>query len=152
MYYTVSNGLFKVLKTRIIQGYLADSAQSPMRGVDFRLRISPRIQSQNRKGLSMCVRDLCLTDIYKKINLTTSLITNMQSQWLPVSTIQGVDDFPYQWLPVSTMHGVADSPSHSRAKLSIKYSDRDSPQHWKQGVNFWLQKSPQIQSKNRIGI
>jgi hypothetical protein len=36
-------------------------------GVDFLLRISPRIRSQNRNGSKVCERDLCLTDFCKNI-------------------------------------------------------------------------------------
>jgi hypothetical protein len=38
---------------------------SASRGVVFRLRISPRIQSQNRNGSKCSVRDLCRTDFCK---------------------------------------------------------------------------------------
>ncbi len=44
-----------------------------MRGVDFRIRISPRIRSQNRKGLKGSVRDLDQSDLCKNIEKTGSL-------------------------------------------------------------------------------
>jgi hypothetical protein len=42
-------------------------------GVDFRLQISPRIRNQNREGLVSGVGDLCLNDLYKKIEKSVSL-------------------------------------------------------------------------------
>jgi hypothetical protein len=38
-----------------------------MRGVDFRMRISPRIRTQNRNGLKGSVRDLGQSDLCKNI-------------------------------------------------------------------------------------
>ncbi len=44
-----------------------------MRGVDFRIGISPRIRSQNRNGLKGSVRDLGQSDLCKNIEKTGSL-------------------------------------------------------------------------------
>ncbi len=44
-----------------------------MRGVDFRIRISPRIWNQNRNGLKGSVRDLGQSDLCKNIRKTGSL-------------------------------------------------------------------------------
>jgi hypothetical protein len=49
---------------------LPDSAS---RGVVFRLRISPRIRSQNRNGSKYSVRDLCRTDFWKNPRKSASL-------------------------------------------------------------------------------
>ncbi len=49
------------------------SPLSPMRGVSFRIRISPRIRSQNRHGLKSSVRDLGQSDLCKNIGKTGSL-------------------------------------------------------------------------------
>ncbi len=51
-------------------GNLVDS---PMRGVDFWIRISPRIRSKNRNGLRGSARDLGQGDLCKNINKTGSL-------------------------------------------------------------------------------
>ncbi len=42
------------------------------RGVVFRLRISPRIRSQNRNGSKCSVRDLCPTDLCKNLGKSAS--------------------------------------------------------------------------------
>ncbi len=47
--------------------------QGPSRGVVFRLRISPRIRSQNRNGSKCSVRDLCRTDLCKNPRKSASL-------------------------------------------------------------------------------
>ncbi len=52
-----------------------DSPISPIRGVDFRIRISPRIRSQNRNGLKSSVRDLGQSDLCKNIEKTGSLLS-----------------------------------------------------------------------------
>ncbi len=57
-------------------GYSRQSCRlpdSPMRGVDFWIWISPRIRSQNRNGLKGSVRDLGLSDLCKNIGKTGSL-------------------------------------------------------------------------------
>ncbi len=52
---------------------LGNLDDSPMRGVDFRLQISPRIQSQNRNGSNSSVRDPWRTGLCKNIGKTGSL-------------------------------------------------------------------------------
>jgi hypothetical protein len=54
--------------------------------VGFRLRISPRIRSQNRNGSKGCVSDLCWTDSCKKIKKSGSLLCPFKL-W----------DYPYLW-------------------------------------------------------
>ncbi len=54
---------------------------STIRGVDFRLWIYSWIQSQNRKGLNRCVRDLGRTDLYtknRKIGLIALSLSTMR--------------------------------------------------------------------------
>ncbi len=46
---------------------------SPIRGVVFRRRISPRIQSQNRNGSKCSARDLGQSDLCKKLGKFGSL-------------------------------------------------------------------------------
>jgi hypothetical protein len=49
------------------------SADSLSRRVVFRLRISPRIRSQNRNGLKCSVRDQCRTNLCKNLGKPASL-------------------------------------------------------------------------------
>ncbi len=56
----------------ILQAFLS-TPDSPMRGVDFRIRISPRIRSQNWNGLKGGVRDLGQSDLCKNIEKTVPL-------------------------------------------------------------------------------
>ena len=64
---------------RIIQrfeknGYSRQSCRlpdSPMRSVDFRIRISPRIRSQNRNCLKGSVRDLGQSDLCRQTDRQT---------------------------------------------------------------------------------
>ncbi len=48
-------------------------ADSPTRGVIFRLQISPRIRSQNRNGSKVSARDLWGTNFYKNPRKSASL-------------------------------------------------------------------------------
>jgi hypothetical protein len=62
-----------------IRGYIPNRkttlrlGESASRGVVFRLRISPRIRSQNRNGSKCSVRDLCRTDLCKNPRKSASL-------------------------------------------------------------------------------
>ncbi len=47
--------------------------KSESRRVVFRLRISPRIRSQNQNGTKCSVRDLCQTDLCKNLGKSASL-------------------------------------------------------------------------------
>jgi hypothetical protein len=53
--------------------YSKNDSPTPMRRVDFRIRISPKIRSQNRNGLTGSVRDLGQSDLCKNIEKTGSL-------------------------------------------------------------------------------
>jgi hypothetical protein len=46
---------------------------SPSLGVVFRLRISPRMRSQNRNSLKCSVKDLCRTDLCKNLQKPSKL-------------------------------------------------------------------------------
>jgi hypothetical protein len=47
-----------------------------MWGVDFRVRISPRIRSQNRNGLKGSVRDLGQSDLCKNMEKTAMSLSD----------------------------------------------------------------------------
>ncbi len=69
-----------------------------MRGVDFRIRISPRFQSQNRNGLKGSVRDLGQSDLCKNIGkpgslpcpfkLIRKLVLNLTKYWYCLQKLQ----------------------------------------------------------------
>ncbi len=58
---------------RIVESESRRLPVSLSRGVVFRIRISPRIRSQNRNGSKCSVRDLCQTDLCKNLGKFGSL-------------------------------------------------------------------------------
>jgi hypothetical protein len=60
---------------------------SPSLGVVFRLRISPRIRSQNRNSLICSVRDLCRTDLWKNLQRPVNCTQQEKTRCLYVSMI-----------------------------------------------------------------
>ncbi len=74
---------------------------SPMRGVDFLIQISPRIRSQNRNGLKASVRDLGQSDLCKNIGKTCSLPCPFQD-WVQcqVESVHSVEYVALFVLPV----------------------------------------------------
>ncbi len=70
-------------------GNIADSPLSLMRRVDFRLRISTRIRSQNQTDFIRCERTchLCRIDLYEK-SKTISLPCLCKNKWKPLFSRQ----------------------------------------------------------------
>jgi hypothetical protein len=113
---------------------LPDSAS---RGVVFRLRISPRIRSQNRNGSKCSVRDLCRTDLCKNPRKSASLPCPFNGAF-----------FPALWLKKTsrkdTVRKSRDQFHHSISetfllRTPVKPKARQMTQHG--GTSDWLEES-----------
>jgi hypothetical protein len=62
---TAPISLFKGVRKKVTQSNLADSLLSAIRGVNFRLQLSPRIRSQSSKWIGTCIKHHPRTDLYK---------------------------------------------------------------------------------------